>query len=263
MFNKISSKENVNIKETVKLLKDSNIRKKKELFVIEGFRICLDALLNNVSIKKVFFTEEIYCKHKNDILNIINKSTYSYCVTDKIMSLISDTSTHQGIVCVCKIIKNDFNFNNFNKIVVLENIQNPINLGTILRTCDAMGINAILISENSCDVYNPKVLRGSMGSAFHLPIIKTTNLAESLIKLKNNDFETYAMILDNEAIPINKLTKKDKIAILIGNEGNGLKSETINLCTQKITIPMKGKSESLNAAVAASIAIWEITQDEM
>ncbi len=264
MIDRITSRENPNVKDVIKIVKDKKYRDKYESFIVEGIRLCNEVIENNIGVKKVFYTQRAYEKFEDEIDKLINMSSEkSYCVSEEIMSYMSDTNTPQGIICVCKCIDKFHKIDKIEKyrnIIALENIQNPSNLGTILRTCDAMGADAVVITEETCDVYNPKVVRGSMGSIFHLPIIIIKKSEDALKILNEHGFSTYAMVLDKSASLICDINALDnKKALFIGNEGNGLLASTIENCSGKITIPMKGKSESLNAAVAASIAIWEIT----
>ena len=178
------------------------------------------------------------------------------------MNKISDLTSPPGLICLCKmvdkiqmldkIVKND-------KIVILENIQDPHNLGTLFRICDAMNVKAVAVTENSCDIYNPKVLRGSMGSIFRLDIFLVNDIITFISDLKKYNFEVCACTIDKNDFPISKIKYNKKTAVIIGNEGNGIDPKTIEVCDKKITIPTNDQIDSLNAAVAAGIIIWEIT----
>lgn len=261
---KITSRENTNVKDVVRLIKDKKFRDSCKSFVVEGKRLCNEVLLSNISIKRVLYTQKFYDKFQDETVRFINAASKGdYCVSEEIMSYMSDTDVPQGIMCVCEYVDK---FSQFNKIVdsrsivALENVQNPSNLGTILRTCDAMGVGAVILTEDTCDIYNPKVIRGSMGSIFHLSIIYTKKSEDAISLLKNNGFSIFAMVLDSQAVSISNVNELDgKKVLFVGNEGNGLLNNTIKKCSNKITIPMNGKAESLNVAVATSIAIWEIT----
>ena len=178
------------------------------------------------------------------------------------MNKISNLTSPPGIICLCdmvdkihildKIVKNE-------KLVILENIQDPHNLGTLFRICDAMKIKAVVLTKNSCDIYNPKVLRGRMGSIFRLDIFWVSDIISFISDLKKHNFEIYASTVNKNDYPISKVKYNKKTAVIIGNEGNGITPETIKLCDKKITIPTNQEIDSLNAAVAAGIIIWEIT----
>ena len=158
--------------------------------------------------------------------------------------------------------ENYVRFDKIGKFIALENIQDPSNMGTILRTAEAIGVNGVIISQNSCDIYNPKSLRGSMGAVFRIPVLVVENMSEEIIKLNDEGFTTYAAVPDKNAININKTSFKDASVIVLGNEGNGLAKETMSSCMYLITIPMLGRAESLNVATAASIMMWEMVRGE-
>lgn len=261
MEKEITSRKNENIKYALKLLKESGFRKKNRKFLLEGLRLCLEAAENGVKICETFYTLDLYQKSSGKIDKILGVSTRKYVISDNIIKIISDTVTPQGIICICEHVDKSGSLNKikeYDNVIIAENIQDPSNMGTILRTCDAMGVRKVLITSNSCDVYSPKVLRGSMGSIFRLEIEIIDDIRTSLEELKMNGFITCAAVLDKEAIPVYEI-EGDKIALVIGNEGGGITSDTVRKCMKKITIPMKGLSESLNVSVASGILLWEIT----
>ena len=267
MDNLISSKENVNIKYAKKVMTSSKFRNQENCFLIEGIRLCEDALNNSVVLKETFYTKKCFEKSKNILEKIISKSQKSFMVSESLMNIISDTDAPQGIVCICEKNMSNVNFedelNAVNKIVLLENIQNPSNLGTIVRTCDALKVENIVILGNGCDVYSPKVLRGSMGSVFRLNIFEFKNSLELIKKLKENGFKIYATTPRSDACFVNNIDFDEKSAIIFGNEGNGLTQELIDICDKKIKIPMNSNAESLNVSVACGILIWEMMKKEL
>lgn len=260
MNDKISSKSNANIKYTKKLLSSASFRKKEESFVLEGVRLCADALKSGVKIKTVFFTRKIKEKFSEIINFLTEKSENAFETTEEIIALISDTDTPQGIVCVCETpLASEKNGEYSDKLVMLENIQNPSNLGSIFRTCDALGVRNLIISGDSCDVYNPKVLRGSMGAVFRLNINICEDFRGFISELTKSGYKVYATVPSNEAKTLGgEDLFSGKCAVVFGNEGNGVTRETIDLCAEKLTIPMTKNAESLNVAVAAGIVIWEL-----
>lgn len=267
MDNLISSKENIHIKYAKKVMTSSKFRNQENCFLIEGIRLCEDALNNSVVLKETFYTKKCFEKSKNILEKIISKSQKSFMVSESLMNIISDTDAPQGIVCICEKNKLNVNFEDklkaVNKIVLLENVQNPSNLGTIFRTCDALKVENIVILGNGCDVYNPKVLRGSMGSVFRLNIFEFKNSLELINKLKENGFKIYATTPRSDACFVNNIDFDEKSAIIFGNEGNGLTQELIDICDKKIKIPMNSNAESLNVSVACGILIWEMTKKEL
>lgn len=259
-MNLISSKNNPKIKDTAKLFCSSKIRSQNGLFVIEGLRLCYDALISNVTIKTVFVTEECLNKQAKAV-KIVNSCKESFTVTEDIIKYISDTVSPQGIVCVCEFMNNHFDFNDKLKSIVLCNVADPANVGTISRTAEAFDLDLMIIS-GGCDIYNPKALRASMGALFRLPVMTVEN--NELFKLlKENDITSYATVPSNNADKINKTAFAQKSAIIIGNEANGIPEDIIERCDYRITIPMTGRAESLNAAAAASISIYEMVRESL
>lgn len=259
---KISSKANSTVKYAKKLLTSSSFRKKEKLFLLEGIRLCDEALKSGIKFNTVFFTEKIEKKFPKTINSLIEKSRIFFETTEEIIALISDTDTPQGVVCICEMTSaQEIDRKYSNKLIMIENIQNPSNLGSIFRTCDALGIKDVIISGDSCDIYNPKVLRGSMGAAFRLNIKVCDNFRGFVSELISSGYKVYATVpsSDAEILGENSLFSK-KCAVIFGNEGNGVTPETIDLCTKKLTIPMIKNAESLNVSVAAGIIIWELTR---
>ena len=257
----ILSKKNSNIKYAHKLLNSSSFRKSEKLFIIEGIRICTDVVNSGVEIVSVFYTKKCYNKFQEIVNKIISISSSAFLVDDSVINYISDTKSPQGIVCICRKVKFvDYeSFKNEKKILILENIQDPSNLGSIFRTCDALNIENVILSKDSCDIYNLKALRASMGATFRLNIHIPENITEIIKKLKSYNFKLYATVPSEEAINISDLEfSNEKIAAIFGNEGNGISKGTLELCDKKITIPMNPDSESLNVSVAVGIILWHI-----
>ncbi len=255
----LTSKDNGNIKNAVKLRKSAKFRRECKMFIAEGLRVCYDAMLSNAVIDTLFVTEKAMNKHNNEFLKISEYSEKSFVVSPELFSLISDTDNPQGFLCVIKALDKTNQFDtikNSGKFLALDNVQDPNNLGTILRTAEAFGINGIIMSKDCCDIYSPKVVRGSMGAVFRIPFTICESIADFLSA--NPELNSYAAVVSGDAKDIKETVFNEPCVVVVGNEGNGLKEETISACKTKITIPMNGKAESLNASVAASIIIWEM-----
>ncbi|MCI6825525.1 MAG: RNA methyltransferase [Ruminococcus bromii] len=255
----ISSKDNQNIKNTVKLKKSAKYRKQSGLFLAEGLRVCFDAMLSGAKIETLFVTENAAQKHFEKYNQLSEYAGKTFVVTPELFSIISDTQTPQGFLCVIKALDKTKQFDtikNGGKFLALDNVQDPNNLGTILRSAEAFGISGVVMSSDCCDIYSPKVVRGSMGAVFRLPFIIYPTIAQFLND--NPALNSYAAVVDSKAQSITDICFTEPCVAVVGNEGNGLKDETIIACNNKITIPMKGKAESLNASTAASIIIWEM-----
>lgn len=261
ILNLISSKSNAKIKETVKLFSSSKVRSQNGLFVIEGIRLCFDAYLSGVKIKTVFITENCLEKCSEKANKIIDIAKETYIVTPEIIKHISDTVSPQGIVCICEFINAEFHIKDDLKAAVLFDISDPANVGTISRTAEAFGIDMLIVC-GGCDIYNPKALRASMGALFRLPVLHFDK-NEVFEFFKENNITSYASTPINSAEKITELSFSGKSAMLIGNEANGLESEIIKKCDYAVTIPMLGRAESLNAAAAASVLLFEMVRESL
>ena len=254
-FITISSRDNPVIKQINALKSSADKRKKEGLFAIEGLRQCEDAFDNNVHIVRLIVTKEAYLKHTDIISKFSEKSDICNIVQSSLMDKISDTKSPQGIIMIVRIPEKFDDIKSGEKrYIALENIQDPSNLGAITRTAEALGFGGIILSSGGCDPYNPKALRASMGTLLRMPLFITDDIADfCLLKGLN----LVACVVDNTAEDIknHKFSKSD--VVLIGNEANGIKDETLKKCKTKVTIKMTGSAESLNAAAAAAIAMWE------
>lgn len=255
----ITAKNNPKIKEIKSLTASSRDRKKAELFVTEGVRLCLDAVLTGCTADSVFCTEE--CFEKNfDIVERIKAAANSfYFVSPEVMKSISDTVTPQGIVCAVKFCENDFKLVAGGKYIALDTVQNPDNLGAAARTAEALGIDGIIVS-GGCDIYNPKALRASMGALFRLPVKTVAGLEEVVSDCCEKNIPVYATVPDREALSVTEADFSHGAVCVIGNEGAGVKKSVIDICSKCVTIKMSGRAESLNAASAASIIMWEMVK---
>ena len=254
----ITSKKNPVIKELSLLNKSSSLRYEKGMYIAEGARLVCDAALSGIEIEMLFFTETAEKKYSNYIKEVINKAKEVYRIEDFIAEAFSATKNSQGVFALCKIKENKKSIEN--KTVILENIQDPTNMGTVLRTAEALGINTIILSGECCDIYSPKVLRASMGAVFRANIQYLKTPSDVKTALKKANYSIYGSVPLNTAEKITKIAFNNKSAVAIGNEGDGLTEEFKNICDSLITIPMLGRAESLNAAAAASIIMWEMTR---
>ncbi len=255
----INAKNNPKIKEVKSLLTSSRDRKNSELFVVEGVRLCLDALVSGCEIVSVFCTENCAEKYADEVTLLRKGCNSFYTVSNDVLKSISNTVTPQGVVCTVKMKQNSFEYEKFKKYLALDTIQNPDNLGAISRTCEALGLDGMIIS-GGCDIYNPKALRASMGALFRLPIRICQNLEAEIERCRELGISAYATVPDREAVSVTDVDFSVGGICVIGNEGNGVSSKVIDACTEKITIKMDGRAESLNAAAAASIIMWEMSR---
>ncbi|MBQ4105490.1 MAG: RNA methyltransferase [Clostridia bacterium] len=253
----IISKDNKLIKYVSKLQSSAKFRREEQRFVSEGLRVCLEAVSSGAEITDVLITDEALSKHESALKPLLESNAKIYLTNKNTLSHACDTKTPQGVVCVLKTLDNNIDFDTINnKYVFLENIQDPSNLGTILRTADALGVSGVIMTRDCCDIYSPKVCRGAMGALFRVPFTFVDN-AQKFISDFNNHGTSYAAVV-RDADAVSKVSFQGSALVAIGNEGNGLTDATASACTQRITIPMNGVAESLNAAIAAGILMWEM-----
>lgn len=254
-FKEVKSRENSLIKLTSNLQFSPKERSEKGLFVFEGLRICMDAFENGIKFDKLIISETAKTKYEAEISKLSDMAEESFILPDSLFKKICDTKTPQGIIVIAKKPCENPKIDPKGRYLAFENIQDPSNLGAAARTCEALGTSGIILSRDSCDPYAPKSLRASMGTLLRVPVIITDDF---ISEIKESGLTTYSCVVDRGAKPINNVKFNDGCVLLIGNEANGLTDDTINKSDERITIPMKGNAESLNAAVAAAIAVWEM-----
>lgn len=259
---KITSRNNEKIKNAAKLGAESSYRRKTGMFFLEGIRLCCDAAENGIKPESVFVTESALEKHGDELSVLLAAGKENFIITDEISDKLSDTKSTQGVFCVCKTLDK---FSNIDKInnngiyIAVENIQTPDNLGAVARTAEALGLDGMIVS-GGCDIYNPKALRAAMGSLLRLPVFSVADLPSFLEDCNRSGMNTYAAVPDSSAVPVTEMDRTKGIICAVGNEGNGLTEKTISSCKSKITIPMKGRAESLNASAAACMIMWEMVR---
>lgn len=241
----IESRSNKQIVSASKL-KQSKHRRKEKKFLIEGKKLVSEALNNNVNLTEIFVTEKFS--------NIFDNSTL---VSESVLEKLSTSKSPEGIIAVAEIPElKEIDYTNYTKLLILENIQDPGNLGTIIRTADAAGFNLVICSSNCCDFYNEKTLRASMGSFFHINVVKVEDILASTKSLKDLNYEIIGTSLSGEVLKMNDIKVPNKYALVLGNEANGVTENMLKLCSIKVKIPIFGKAESLNVSIAAGILMY-------
>lgn len=253
---KITSKSNNLIKEVKKLFTSRRHRMQNQKFVLEGARLCFDVTESDCKPCTLLLTEAAAEKYGDKCTALIDCFPKACFITDEIAHKISDTQSSQGVFAVCEMRGDEFVPELGKKYIALDQIQDPANLGAIVRTAEALGINGAVL-YNCCDIYNPKALRASMGGMLRLPFVQSENLAADIRKYKKAGFSVYAAVPDSSAKDITKIEFRGSDICVIGNEGNGVSDEVLAECTQ-LTVNMLGRAESLNASVAGTIVMWEM-----
>lgn len=266
----ITSVNNEKIKQIVKIMSSPKERKYAGKYLVEGLRMVREIPYDDID--NIFMTQNFYDKNvPNDssILTLVNhayEESRCYIVSDAVLKKLANTDHPQGIVATVKmheytikdILKSgeyDLSGENAPLIIVVERLQDPGNMGTIIRTAEGAGVSGIIVSYDSVDVYSPKVVRSTMGSIFRKKIVITYDLIGDIAKLKEAGIETYGLHLDGTSIYDADLT--GPAALIIGNEGAGLSEEISSQTDKLLRIPMRGRVESLNAAASATIVMYE------
>jgi RNA methyltransferase, TrmH family len=242
----IQSINNPQVKQWKKLLTKKE-RDKSGEFLVEGFHLVEEALKQGEQIVEIIVSEQVGLPPRWDV-----GSTPVTVVTEEISNSLSDTETPQGIYAVCRQLK--IEVEGAKSYLLIDAVQDPGNLGTMIRTADAAGIDAVVVGRGSVDVYNGKVLRSAQGSHFHLPILRG-DLHELIDTLKAQNIPVYGTALEGAAAYTNTSTG-DSFALIVGNEGNGVNQDLLSKTTANLYIPIYGKSESLNVAVATGILLY-------
>lgn len=258
----ITSKDNEMVKE-IRKLKEKKYREETNCYLVEGIKMIEEAIEEKANIQKIVICEDCVNDGSIDQKLLYNIAKYNCVyVNEKVFEGITDVTTPQGILAVVEK-KNDANFIDTSEdiIIALDGIQDPGNLGTILRTIDSANLKQVIITKNTTDPYNPKVVRSTMGAIYRINIVETEDLADTLKKLKKKEFETIVTSLEIEE-DIYNIDYHKKI-IVIGNEANGVSKEIQKIADKKVKIPMLGKTESLNASVATAIMIYEYVRQKI
>ncbi|MCM3568337.1 RNA methyltransferase [Neobacillus mesonae] len=243
----IQSLQNSQVKQWKKLLTKKE-RDRSGTFIVEGFHLVEEALKEG-KVLEVMVSEQIELPPRLDI-GAADVTT----ITEEISNALSDTETTQGIFAVCRQERTKEGVSAGKTFLLIDAVQDPGNLGTMIRTADAAGIDMVIVGRGSVDVYNSKVLRSAQGSHFHLPILRG-DLGNWINQLKNENIPVYGTALEN-ASTYTDIQPLESFALLVGNEGGGVNQELLSTTSANLYIPIYGKSESLNVAVAAGILLY-------
>ena len=227
-------------------LKSKKFRKKEKRFIVEGERLVEEALKSHFSCALVIATNDFADRQKSFLKGFSGRIER---VASNEFNRLTDTVNPQGILAVMEV-PNERRFHLEQNIIALENISDPGNLGTILRTCDWFGFPEVLLSSDCADIYNPKVVRASMGAIFHLNIVQSENFSGELMSVSSQGYKIITADLDGS--PIDKVDFGDKFILVFANEANGPSGQLLSLSDQRVTIPKFGQVESLNVGSAAA-----------
>lgn len=243
-------------------LKQSKFRRQSRMFLSEGLRNVELACSDSKIIEQVFISESRMNEIRySSILN--NKSINAFLVSDRVIESISDTVTSQGIIAICKMLDfSDYDFSSDEDILILDRIQDPGNVGTLLRTAEAAGIKTVVCTKGTVDIYSPKVVRSAMGSLLQLKIIYFDNIDQfNLLKQKGYKLVVSSLTMAHDYSEI--LPIKNKLALVLGNEANGVSDDILRLSDLNVKIPIYGTAESLNVAIAGGILLYKLSERKL
>ena len=252
----ITSISNPKIKDIIQLQKKSRLRNERGLFLVEGIRMAREIPADQLV--QMYATADFYQKSRQQLPQEIRPEL----VSEQVFSAMSDTKTPQGVLAVVK--QSEYQPETLMSaenahLLVLDNLQDPGNLGTIFRTAEAAGVTGIIMSRDCVDIYNPKTVRSTMGAIFRQPFVYVESVPETIAQMKKHGITVYAAHLQGRQT-YDKENYRAKTAFLIGNEGNVLRQEVAEAADVWIRIPMEGEAESLNAAVAAAVLMYEVNR---
>ena len=271
----IRSRQNKNIVELCKLT-DRKAREATRTFRFDGIKLLEEAIKNDVEICAVFLSSSAQEKVLDFLRTRFGKAYEDkiekcFVVSDDIFDKISEEKSPEGVITIAKYIdklqKNATIYNSVHflqdkneSIVLLESVRDPSNVGAIIRSAAAIGIDRLILSADCADIYHPKAVRGSMGTLFNQRIDRVEDLAATIKELRESGRRVFAAALDERALSLGDFEILAGDAVVIGNEGHGLSQEVIDACGNSVIIPMSERAESFNAAVAASILMWEFAK---
>ncbi len=260
----ITSESNSQIKDIIKLQKNTKHRKKASAFIAEGVKLLLEAATHN-KIKKIYVSESLYNGNakegvdlSSDIKILLSKNPYEI-VSDDIFRKVSDTVTTQGILGIVSLPEyriEDIISDKRHMWLLLDDLRDPGNLGTIIRTAEGAGMSGVIMSKGTVDLFNPKTVRATMGAIFRVPYVYVEDILSAIDKIKKAGYSVYGTAMYG-SILYDKADYTKGAGIVIGNEANGISDRVFDNMTDSICIPMEGELESLNAAVSAAIVMYE------
>lgn len=256
----ISSKQN-NLVKFIRGLREKRNREKESCYVIEGAKSVLEATAAGVQPSKLVISERGE-KHflTDNILSHLDETIPVARVTDEVMDYMGETDTPQGVLAIfpmpevslCGLTVDDSSL-----FVVIDGVQDPGNVGTIIRTADAFGVRAVILTKGSADVYNSKTLRSSMGSVFHIPVVRDADILELVSYFKQNAVLIASTTLAEQSLPLTEIDFIRPVALVFGSEGRGVSPDIISHSDVLVKIPITGLAESLNVAIASGIILYE------
>lgn len=261
-YTELTSRKNNTVTEASELSKSKKARDASGVFPIEGIKLIDEAVASGMEIKSVFFTEKAMSLYSDRLDKL--SDTVLYLVTDEVYEKLSDESAPQGILALIKKPSPEIFSEKSVKegsFVLLEDIQNPLNIGAILRCCYSMGFEKVVFSSGCADIYSPKCARAAMGSLFKIKAYFSDDLSETAKTLTAEGSRVFCTSLGKRSVKLGSFEFESSDSFVIGNEGHGASDALMNACSHSLFIPMNEGAESLNAATAAAIVMWEMKKN--
>ncbi len=271
----IRSRQNKNVVELCKL-SDRKARERAREFRFDGIKLLEEAIKNDLDLKAVFLRANDADRIKGELQKKLGNTAFDkigrvLVVADEIFDRISEEKSPEGVISVAKYIdkfqKNVTIYNSADfcawkneRIVLLESVRDPANIGAVIRSAAALGIDRLILSADCADIYHPRAVRASMGTLFNQRMDRVGDLPEVIAQLRATGRRVFAAALDTGAMPLGSFAREAGDCVVIGNEGHGISPETLAACSHSVIIPMSDRAESFNAAVAASILMWEFSR---
>ena len=267
----ITSRQNQGVSLACKL-SDKKHRDAERKFRIDGIKLFEEAVLSNVKLETVFVRQSSIDRIMPKVEKCLPDFSIVKVVSDAVFEKISEEKSPEGIICIAKYIDNlhkiikisdntdplhGFDALLEGKIFARESVRDPGNIGTVIRTAAAFGVDCILISNDCADIYNPRAVRAAMGALFRQKIVRVESVPDAVKVLRSKGRKVYAATLGENSRLLGRDTPNENDCIIVGNEGHGLSEKTISACDGNILIPMMPGAESLNAAIASSVCMWE------
>ena len=271
----VRSRQNRTVVEVAKLL-DRKHREEARKFRFDGIKLFEEAVRHGVELETVLLRASEAERLAEELTHRCGRDPFAgemrvLLLEDEVFDRISEEKSPEGVICTAKYIDKfqkkitiynsaDFSHLGEERIVLLESVRDPSNVGAIIRSAAAIGIDRLILSEDCADIYHPRAVRASMGTLFAQPIDRVSDLGSAISALRANGRRVFAATLTEDAAKLGSFPVRAGDCVVIGNEGHGLSDATVALCDRAVIIPMSGRAESFNAAVAASILMWEFAK---
>lgn len=254
---KVQSRQNKTVKDII-ALQDKKERRKQHCFTVEGVRFAREAFSSGMTVDKICFSADAIQKLYPEFAGLVSSGTPIYEMPDPLFRQMTETENPQGVLAVVRIPDRSLTtiYRKGFRGLVLDNLQDPGNAGTVIRSAHALGFDAVIATSGSVDIFNSKVLRSTMGSIFHIPVIDNVSMDDILGFIRERHLELIVACLEG-ALPCSETDLTGEFILAVGNEGKGVSEAMLTAAGKKVCIPMPGGAESFNAGVAASILMYE------